>query len=404
MARATWLLKARPSQITPQGSWRIWLILAGRGWGKTRTGAEDAAYHALWQKDSRIAVIAPTQADARDTCVEGASGLLKVIPPDCIDAWNRSMGELVLVNGSRFKLFSADEPERLRGPQFTRAWADELGAWKQAAAFDQVMMGLRLGESPQLVVTTTPRPVPLVKQLVGRAGADVFLTRGASEENENNLAPGILTAMRAQYGGTRWARQELDGDLVEDVEGALWNYAQLETLQVKELPPLARTVIAIDPAVTSNSKSDETGIVAAARGDDGKFYVLADASGQFTPDGWARRALALFEEWQADLIIGEVNEGGDLIERMLRMSTPYVPYKPVRALKAKAARAWPVAMLYERGLVRHAGSFAKLEEQMCRFTSDGLKSGSPDRVDALVWALTELQQGLGRDPRVRTLG
>lgn len=404
LARGHWLLTARPAQIPPAGDWRIWLVLAGRGWGKTRVGAEDAAFHALWTKEARVAVIAPTYADARDTCVEGHSGLLSVIPRASVAAWNRSMGELVLMNGSRFKLFSADEPERLRGPQFTRAWADELGAWKSAAAFDQVMMGLRLGDDPRLVATTTPRPTALVRGLMARAGSDVVLSRGRSEDNSANLAPGAIAAMRAQYAGTRWARQELDGELVEDVEGALWNAAQLEGLRVPSAArDYARVVIAIDPAVTSTSRSDETGLIAAALGADGLFYVLADASGVHTPDQWAARALALREEFSADLVIGEVNEGGDLIERMLRLSDPYVPYRPVRAVKAKAARAFPVALLYERGLVRHAGIFTALEDQMCRFTAGGMKDGSPDRVDALVWALSELQQGGARAPRVRSL-
>ena len=403
-ARAAWLLKARNAQITPPGSWRTWLVLAGRGWGKSRTGAEDAAYHALWNPGARVAVVAPTYGDARDTCVEGDSGLLKVLPAPCIEAWNRSLGELILVNGSRFKLFSADEPERLRGPQFTRAWADELAAWKTMAAFDQVKMGLRLGVHPQLVITTTPRPLPLIKKLLAESGGEVVVSRGRSEENEANLAGGVVQAMRASYGHTRWARQELDGELVDEIEGTLWNDTQLQAARVDAMPVEARrTVLGIDPAVTSHGKSDETGLVAVALGVDGHFYVLADGSGKMTPDKWAARALSLRDECAVDLLVGEVNEGGDLIERMLRLHDPYVPFRAVRATRAKAARAWPVAMLYERGLVHHVGVFHKLEDQMCRFTSDGLKEGSPDRVDALVWAITELQQGHGQAPRVRAL-
>ncbi len=400
-ARAAWLLQARPSQITPPGDWRIWLALAGRGWGKTRCGAEDLAYFALWNAGARLAVIAPTHGAARDICVEGVSGLRGVIPPACVDHWNRSLGELVLKNGSRFNLFSADEPERLRGPQFHRAWADELAAWRSAAAFDQIMLGLRLGESPRLVVTTTPKPIAVIKELAARD--DVFLTRGKSEENAANLAPGVLDKLRARFGGTRWGRQELDGEIAEDVEGALWRADGIAALRIARAPEsFERVVVAIDPAVTAHARSDETGIIAAARGVDGKFYVLADASGKFAPEGWARRAAALFAEWRGDLILGEVNEGGDLIERMLRLVDPALPFKPVRASRGKAARAWPVAALYERGLVHHVGRFAHLEDQMCRFTgASGLKNGSPDRVDALVWAIAELQAGLGRGPRVR---
>ncbi len=403
MARAQWLLTARPEQITPQGSWRIWLVMAGRGWGKTLTGAQDIAYHALWNDGARLAVIAPTHADARDTCVEGSSGLLSVLPRECIASWNRSLSELNLNNGSKVKLFSADEPERLRGPQFHRAWADELAAWKNPHAFDQVMMGLRLGRHPQLVITTTPRPILMIKNLVKRVGKDVFLTRGRSEENAGNLAPHVLADLRERYGGTRLGRQELDAEIVEDLEGALWSHAAFDAARVGHPPDhLERIVIAIDPAVTSHSKSDETGLVVAARGADGTFYVLADASGQMSPECWARRAISLRDEWDADLIIGEVNEGGDLIERMVRLADPYVSYKGVRAIKAKAVRAFPVAALYERGVVHHVGLHAALEDQMCKFTGHGLMDGSPDRVDALVWAMTELMQGTHHAPRVRT--
>ncbi len=404
MARAQWLLKARPEQITPRGNWRIWMVLAGRGWGKTLTGAEDVAYYGLWNDDARIAVIAPTHADARDTCVEGPSGLLSVLPQECIERWNRSLSELILKNGSRFKLFSADEPERLRGPQFHRAWADELAAWSSPAAFDQLMMGLRLGKHPQLVITTTPKPIAIIKDLVKRAHKDLFLTRGRSEENAGNIAPQVLADLRERYGGTRLGRQELDAEIVEDMEGALWSHSALDVVRVADIPDnLERIVIAIDPAVTSHAKSDETGVVAAARSNDGQFYVLADASGQMTPDAWARRAINLRDELGADLIIGEVNEGGDLIERMLRLADPYVVFKAVRATKAKAVRAFPVAALYERGIVHHVGMHKALEDQMCQFTSHGVKDGSPDRVDALVWAMTELMQGTYHMPRVRNL-
>jgi phage terminase large subunit-like protein len=401
-ARADWLLKARPAQLTPPGEWRIWLVKAGRGWGKSRVGAEDAAYFGLWNDGVRQAVIAPTHADARDVCVEGDSGLLKVIPPECVETWNRSMGELILKNGSRFKLFSADEPERLRGPQFHRVWADELAAWKTGAAFDQIMLGLRLGKSPRLVITTTPKPSLLLKDLVARS--DVFLTHGKSEENAANLAPGVLESLRGIYEGTRWGRQELDGEIVEEVEGALWQMDSLEAQRIKEAPELERIVIAMDPAVTATARSDETGIVAAGRGKDGKIYVLADASGKFSPDGWARRVAALFQECDADLIVGEVNEGGDLIERMLRMVDASLPFKGVRAVKSKAARAWPVSMLYEQGQVHHVGHFRKLEDQMCLFNGeDGLAKGSPDRVDALVWAISELDKSTRCEPRVRLI-
>jgi phage terminase large subunit-like protein len=356
----------------------------------------------LWNDGARLGVIAPTWADARDTCVEGESGLLRVIPRACVETWNRSLGELILKNGSRVKCFSADEPARLRGPQFHRVWADELAAWKAAETFDQAMLALRLGHSPRLIATTTPRPVPLIKELVARS--DVFVTRGKSEENEANLAPGVLQDLRKRYEGTRFGRQELDGEIVEEVEGALWRSEMISSARVAAAPEkLDRVVIAIDPAVTAHAQSDETGIVAAARGSDGQFYVLADASGVFTPDTWARRVHALYQELCADLVVGEVNEGGDMVGAMLHQLDAALPFKPLRAVRSKVSRAWPVATLYERGMVHHVGVFKKLEDQMCRFTGAGFKNGSPDRVDALVWAITELQQGANRAPRVRSL-
>lgn len=367
-------MEARESQLTPEGMWRIWLVLAGRGWGKTRTGAEDVAHFALWNKGARIGVVAPTQADARDTCVEGESGLLKVLPRTSIQNWNRSLSELILVNESRFKFFSSEEPERLRGPQFHRVWADEVAAWKNRDAFDQVMMGLRLGQNPQLVITTTPKPVPLIKELAARS--DVVMTRGKSEDNQMNLAAGVIDSLRRRYGGTRLARQELD---------------------------VEKIVVAIDPAVTSHAGSDETGLIVAARDARGHFYVLADASGKHAPEVWARLSVHLYEEWGADVVVGEVNEGGDLIARMLRLTDADVPFKPVRAMKSKGARAFPVAALYEQGRVHHVGTHTLLEDQMCRFTSAGITGGSPDRVDALVWAITELMGGAHTSPRVRGL-
>ncbi|MGE3770541.1 MAG: DNA-packaging protein [Bdellovibrionales bacterium] len=401
--RAAWLATARPNQLTPDGDWAIWLILAGRGWGKTRTGAEDVAHYALQNPGSRIAVVAPTYADARDTCVEGDSGLKKVLPPQCVRTWNRSLGELVLKNGSRFKLFSADEPERLRGPQHHRAWCDELAAWQYPQAFDQLLFGLRLGDNPRVVVTTTPKPVPAIKDLVARQHKDVFVTRGTTFENEENLASTALTQLKHMYEGTRLGRQELNAEILSDADGALWDRKQIDVLRVTTAPPLEYLVVALDPAVTSHAESDETGIVAAGRSASGDIYVLADASGTYTPDAWASVAASLCDTFGITQVVGEVNEGGDLIPRVLATAAPQLAFKAVRAVKGKVARAIPVSTLYQRGRVHHVGSLPKLEDQMCRFTYAGFDKGSPDRVDALVWAVTELMQGVRANPTIRSL-
>ena len=270
--RLKWLNLARPKQITPKGDWSIWLILAGRGWGKTLTGAQDMAWFALRNPDSRLAIVAPTFADGRDTCIEGESGLYSVLDEKLIANYNRSLGELVLVNGSRFKTFSSDTPERLRGPQHHRVWCDELGSWKYSETWDQMMFGLRLGENPKVVVTTTPKPIPLVKDLLKRK--DTIITRGSTFENENNLADSSLKQLKERYEGTRLGRQELYAEVLEDVSGSLWSRDLIEKSMMKyneKLPDMKRIVIAVDPAVTSYKNSDETGIVVCLIDFQGKY-------------------------------------------------------------------------------------------------------------------------------------
>ena len=401
--RMRWLKTARPEQVTPPDDWRAWLILAGRGWGKTRTGAEDLAHYALWNPASRLAVIAPTYADARDTCVEGESGLLRTIPPACIEKWNRSMGEMLLWNGTRIKLFSADRPERLRGPQHHRVWCDELGAWPDREAFDQLWFGLRLGKDPRVIITTTPRNTDVIRDLFKRKQQDVHLTHGRTKDNAAHLSAHVLNQLTERYAGTRLGRQELDAELLVDTDGALWNRNGIDACRVQTVPELRRVVVAIDPALSSGAESDETGIVAVARGVDGLLYVLADWSGRYKPEIWAERAVMLYQDMRAQMIVAEVNAGGDLVERMLRQIAPQVFFKPVRAMRDKIARAMPIAALYEQGRVRHVGSLALLEDQMCRFTGRRDSEGSPDRVDALVWALTELSESARGEPRVRML-
>ena len=387
----------RPAQTAPPGDWRSWLILAGRGWGKTLTGAGDVARYGLANPGSRIAIVARTFADARDTCVEGDSGLLSCLPRHEIAAWNRSLGELILRNGTRYKLFSADEPERLRGPQHHRAWSDELGAWGNSAAerdwpqaWDMLQMGLRLGADPRNVVTTTPRPTNLIRHLIG--DGMTALTRGKTLENAANLAPQFLDQIVARYAGTRLGRQELDAELLEDVPGALWTWAMLDNR--RPAPDLARVVVAVDPAVTSGEGSDETGMVVAGLGVDGRGYVLADRSCRLSPDGWARRAVAAFDEFKADVIVAEANNGGDLVEQTIRTVRRNVPYKRVHASRGKQTRAQPVAALYEQGKVSHVETFPELDEQLTSWTPES--GTSPDRLDALVWALTHLMLGTQR--------
>jgi predicted phage terminase large subunit-like protein len=345
------------------------------------------AHYALTHDTARIGVVAPTSAAARDVCVEGESGLLGVIPSPLIQDWNRSLGEMVLTNGSLFKLFSADEPDRLRGYQHHRAWCDELASWRYPDAWDQLLLGLRLGSDPRVVVTTTPRPVALVRSLL--ANPNVVVTRGSTFENRANLAPAALAQFRDRYEGTRIGRQELYAELLDDVPGALWQRQQLDNLRLKEAPEMQRIVVAIDPAVTSGEDSDETGIVVAGRGVDGRGYVLADRTCRLSPDGWARRATQAYDEFEADRIIAEVNNGGDLVERVIRTMGSGYAYRAVRASRGKLTRAEPIAALYEQSKIKHVGGFPELEDQMCSYTPDGY-DGSPDRVDALVWALTEL--------------
>lgn len=397
-ARLRWNLQRRPTQTPPDGDWLVWLILAGRGFGKTRTGAEWIAEQAWRHPGTRWAIVAPTFGDARDTCVEGDSGLLHALGGE-VRTWNRSLGELELVGGSKVKLFSADEPERLRGPQHHGAWCDELAAWRYPEAWDQLQFGLRLmapGLEPRTVVTTTPKPTKLVRSLVDRNTTHV--TRGSTFENEANLAPAALEELRSLYEGTRIGRQELYAELLLDTPGALWTMAMLDAdgVRVDHVPDLVRVVTAIDPAVTSGEDADETGIVTVGQDHDGDLWVLADDTTKATPEGWASVAIGAMDRHGSDRIVAEVNNGGDLVESVLRAVDRTVPYRKVTASRGKRVRAEPVAAMYEQGRVHHVRGLEELEAQMCSWTPDG-GQGSPDRLDALVWACTEL--GLGKRRR-----
>ena len=388
-ARAEWQLRARPDQLTPEGLWPVWLALAGRGWGKTRTGAEDVAWFGTRTPGARIAVIAPTFQDCRDTCFEGESGLIAVLPSGCVDTYNRSLGELTLWNGTRYKGYAAEASERLRGPQHHRAWADEVAAWNDPATWDQMLFGLRLGTHPQVVATTTPKPTPLIRKIVKTPGA--MITRGSTFDNSANLPEGTLAHLRNRYEGTRLGRQELMAELLEDVQGALWTTAMIETQRVRGVPDLQRVVVAVDPSGTKGEGGDDVGIVVAGKTHDGRFYVLEDATCNLSPDGWARRVAEMFDKWSADRVVAEANFGGAMVEAVLRTAAKNLPIKMVTASRGKAVRAEPIAALYEQSKVSHVGSFDELEDQMCSMTPAGyVGEGPPDRADALVWALTEL--------------
>ena len=390
-----WAFWVRPNQLPPKGEWRVWLVLAGRGFGKTRTGAEMIRARVTARTAHRLALVAPTAGDARDVMVEGESGILAISPPWERPRYEPSKRRLTWPNGAVATLFSADEPERLRGPQHDAAWCDELASWRHPEAWDMLMFGLRLGADPRVVVTTTPRTTSLIRGLID--DPTVIVTRGTTYENRANLASAFFGQIIQKYQGTRLGRQELEAELLADVPGALWNRGMLEGSRVRAAPPLIRVVVAIDPAASSTERADETGIIVAGKDAGGRGWVLADASGRYQPTEWAKTAVSVYRAHRADRIVAEVNNGGDMVEATLRVIEPNAPFSAVRASRGKVTRAEPIAALYEQGRVHHLGVFPELEDQMCAFTADAhgnratrSASHSPDRVDALVWALTDL--------------
>lgn len=384
-----WPFWARPKQLPPAGGWRVWLILAGRGFGKTRTGAEWVRSLAEGRRARRIALVAETAADARDVMIEGESGLLACCPPRARPRYEPSKRRVTWPNGAVATSFSADDPDQLRGPQFDAAWADEIAKWRYEASWDNLMLGLRLGADPRCVATTTPKPRAWLARLMADAGTVV--TRGGTRENAANLAPAFLDQILARYAGTRLGRQEVDGEFLAEIPGALWTRTLIEAARGGPPPAgeLARIVVAVDPAVTAGADSDETGIVVAGAGADGRYWVIEDLSGRLSPDLWARRAADAHRRHRADAVVCEVNQGGDLVAATLRTVDPALPVRAVRATRGKRLRAEPVAALYEQGKVRHAAAFPALEDQMAGFTG-APGEASPDRLDALVWALTDL--------------
>ncbi len=397
-----WALVGRAEQQPPEGDWLTWLILGGRGSGKTRAGAEWVQAQVLAagrRTDLRIALVAETLGDAREVMIDGASGLARLAGP-MVPEVEISRRRLVWPNGAIAQIFSSEDPESLRGPQFHLAWCDELAKWKHAdATFDMLQFALRLGDRPRQVVTTTPRAVPLLKRLI--ADATTALTRISTARNAGNLAPGFIAALDARYGGTRLGRQELDGELIEDRPDALWKRERLDEIVVKVTEPLRRIVVAVDPP--AGGASSCCGIVVAGLKDNGQAVVLADVSVEgASPAVWARAVVSAFRRFEADRVVAEINQGGDMVASVLTGIEASLPITTVRATRGKFLRAEPVAALYEQGRVVHAARFSALEDQMCDFGPDGLSSGrSPDRLDALVWALTALLLEGGGEPRIR---
>ncbi|WP_430428060.1 DNA-packaging protein [Parasphingorhabdus sp.] len=440
-----WPFWARPEQIAPQQDWSLWMLMAGRGFGKTRAGAEWVRQIVEADGSARFALVAANFAEARSVMVEGESGLLAITPEHARPLWEPSLKRLRWRNGAEARLYSAAEAEGLRGPQHSHAWCDEIAKWannagQAEATWDNLKMGLRLGFRPQITATTTPRPVALVRKLVKENGA--IITRGRTYDNHMNLPSAFLVAMFVDYHGTRLGRQELDGELIEQLEGALWTRDMIERCRIGMLQfqsgtsrgsvqtgvspvdvqdtvrpepveghlsagpnsrPMQRIVIGVDPP--ASARGDACGIIVAALGGDGKAYVLADRSAEkASPEQWARAVSDAAERWQADRVIAEANQGGAMVQSVLQAANISLPVKLVHASRGKVARAEPIAALYENGRVHHVGAFPRLEDELCGLLIGGAYEGpgrSPDRADALVWALTELMLRRSREPRVR---
>lgn len=365
--------------------------MAGRGFGKTRLGAEWLAAKAILNDGIRCAIVARTFQDVRQVCVEGVSGILAILNEyDAISEWNKANGIITLKNKSVIQTFSADTPDSLRGPQFHYAWTDELAAWQYEDTWNQLQFGMRLGEHPQSVITTTPRPTKLIKDLIKRD--TTMVTRGSTFDNADNLSPTALLELQMRYGGTRLGQQELYGQVLDDNPGALWRRSMIDQARISassELPPFTRVVVGVDPAVTANDDSDYTGIVTAGMTSDGHYYILADDTCKLSPQDWAQKAIKSYDDFKADRIIAETNNGGDLVINLFKQVRPNVSVRKVTATRGKTLRAEPIAALYEQGRVHHVGYFSELEDEMCEW-EQGVNMKSPDRLDALVWALTDL--------------
>jgi phage terminase large subunit-like protein len=399
---------ARPEQLpgaAPRDDWRVWFYMAGRGAGKTRSAAEDAAAFGMLNPGSRIAVGAPTFADARDICFEGRSGLLGVIPRSALrrrNPWNRSIGELYLKNGSYFRVVSGDRPASGRGPEWHRVWADEFAEWRRPETFDQLMLGLRAGEDPRAIVTGTPKPVKHIRELV--ASPDTYVSHGTTYDNRENLPANLFREITLRYEGTARGEQEIMGVLLEEMEGALWSRAVIEEYRVRpeDAPALEafdEIVVAVDPPGTDDDATAECGIVVAGRigpRATGHGYVLADVSGHYTPEEWGRLVVYNYDLFEADYVVAETNQGGDMVRSTIRTHDATVHIRTVHAKRGKVLRADPVVGIYQQGRAHHVGVLGRLETQQTNFTREAQPMGS-DRVDADVYALTELLVPKGRE-------
>ncbi|MEP2102843.1 MAG: terminase family protein [Parasphingorhabdus sp.] len=405
---ASWHKWARDEQLAPAGDWTVWMIMAGRGFGKTRAGAEWVREIVEADGSARFALVGANFAETRMVMVEGESGLLSIAPPENRPLWEPSLKRLRWNNGAEAYLYSAAEPEGLRGPQHSHSWCDEIAKWSNnsgqaQAAWDNLKMGLRLGHAPKIAATTTPRPVPLVRALVSDSGT--VITRGGTVDNVANLSEAFIEVMQSDYGGTRLGRQELDGELIEELEGALWTQAIIEEgwVNADDISQAVRIVIGVDPPASQTG--DACGIIIAGLRADNKAVVLADHSVEkASPETWARAVANAAVRWGADRVIAEANQGGAMVKSVLQAADISLPVKLVHASRGKVARAEPVAALYEAGRVLHAGTFPRLEDELCGLLIGGSYEGpgrSPDRADALVYALTELMLGRKREPRVR---
>lgn len=407
--RYNWDFWARPDQLPPPGDWTTWLVLAGRGFGKTRLGAEWVCKMAREHPGCRIALVGETAADCRKVMIEGDSGILLISPPDFMPEYSPANRQITWPNGSIALTYNATQPDQLRGPQHHFAWADEIAKWDQMVeSWDQLQFGLRLGYKPRQVVTTTPRPLPLIRQMV--VDPTVHVTKGRTMDNKANLPDSFLRHIEDKYGGSRLGRQELDGEILDDIPGALWQRASIDGTRLREAPEdLERVIVAVDPAASSEEGSDENGIVVVglARDADGyaRGYVLEDASLRGSPEEWARMAVRMYRKWQADKIVAEKNNGGEMVSSVLKAVDRSVPIKLVHASRGKVVRAEPISTLYEQGRVHHVGRFDELEDQMCLFSVDNIRSpamGSPDRVDALVWGLSELFEKIAGRRKIKS--
>lgn len=400
-----WQYWARPDQKNQHDDWLIWLLLGGRGSGKTRTGAEWVREQVHTGRARRVALVAPSYNDAREVMLDGESGLMNIGYPSERPTYTSSRRRLDWPNGAVGQIFSAEDPDGLRGPQFDAAWADEFCAWSYPAqTLSNLRLGLRLGRRPQLVMTTTPKPTPELRGVMDFPG--VTVSRAKTSDNRGFLAASFISAVEQSYGGTRLGRQELDGELLEDFEGSLFTRTMLEAALCREGPPLDKIIVAIDPPVTTGDGADSCGMIVAGRAGEGmsaRAYILADVTIQgLSPEGWARRAVAQAQVSGADYILAEVNQGGDMVRTIINAIDPSMPVRAAYAKRSKVARAEPVAMLYEQGRVKHCGVFRELEDELTRLCTDGASGKSPDRADALVWAVTELMLGAGA-PRMRGL-